>query len=274
MKISKENIYDLVRVTLLNAQSVVLKGVTFSVSNKDFDQGVTVVFEWGSEVAIYHKYIEKDEAGTLEVTRSEPKTPSSTGLDIKMKNEMENEIYGLLKVTLLNSQDEDLYGMTLFVTVEEFEQGITVVKDWGSEVKVLTEGEAGSCEATPLVRCEPKPSSTGPLMKDWGSEVKVLTEGEAGSCEATPLVRCEPKPSSTGPLMKVGRPAIYQILMAAMIAYLLVYYGEMEERVEVDAGYERLELDAGYGEMEERVVADAGYGEMEERIEACFGYFN
>ena len=237
MKISKENIYDLVRVTLLNAQSVVLKGVTFSVSNKDFDQGVTVVFEWGSEVAIYHKYIEKDEAGTLEVTRCEPKTPSSTGLDIKMKNEMENEIYGLLKVTLLNSQDEDLYGMTLFVTVEEFEQGISVVKDWGSEVNVLTEGEAGSCEATPLVRCEPKPSSTGPLMK-------------------------------------VGRPAIYQILMAAMIAYLLVYYGEMEERVEVDAGYERLELDAGYGEMEERVVADAGYGEMKERIEACFGYFN
>ena len=38
--------------------------------------------------------------------------------------------------------------------------------------------------------------------------------------------------------------------MAAMIAYLLVYYGEMEERVEVDAGY---------GEMEWRIVADVGY---------------
>jgi hypothetical protein len=210
MKISKENIYDLVKVTLLNVHNVVLKGVTFSVSNKDFDQGIKVVFEWGSEVAILNSYKEEGEAGTLEAIRCEPKTPSSTGpLDIKMKN----EIY-LLRVTLLNSQDEDLYGMTLFVSVEEFEQGIKVVRDWGSEVKVLTEGEAGSCEATPMVFCEPKPSSTGPLMK-------------------------------------VGRPAIYQILMAVMIATsLLVYYGEMEERVEVDAGY---------GEMEWRIVADVGY---------------
>ena len=213
-----KNIYDLVKVTLLNVQSVVLKGVTFAVSNKDLDQGIKVEFEWGSEVAILNKYKEEGEAGTLEVTRCEPKTPSSTGpLDV----------YGLLRVTLLNSQDEELYGVTLFVSVEEFKQGIEVVKDWGSDVRVVTEGETGSCEATPLVRCEPKPSSTGPLMK-------------------------------------VGQSVIHQILMAVMIATsLLVYYGEMEERVEVDAVYGETSLLVYYGEIEERVEVDAGYGEME-----------
>ena len=179
-----KNIYDLVKVTLLSVQSVVLKGVTFAVSNKDLDQGIKVEFEWGSEVAILNKYKEEGEAGTLEVTRCEPKTPSSTG---------SLDVYGLLRVTLLNSQDEELYGVTLFVSVEEFKQGIEVVKDWGSDVRVVTEGETGSCEATPLVRCEPKPSSTGPLMK-------------------------------------VGQSVIHQILMAVMIATsLLVYYGEIEE---------------------------------------------